>query len=220
MPQSEKIDLLAKAMIEVQKELQGAKKSAENPFYKSNYADLQACIEAGAPVLTKHGLCVLQPMGGTPDSPSVITLLMHESGQWVSGELVMTPDKKGPQGIGSAITYNRRYSYSAMIGLHQEDDDGEGTKNKDKKESGDKSTTKETPKSKGIHSSPITDKDATELFKLAQGKGMVEGELHTYCQEKYNVQGVYDLTKKQYIAALKDISSMESVAGGSDDIPF
>ena len=138
----------------------------------------------------------------------------------------MVPDKKGPQGLGSAITYNRRYSYSAMIGLHQEDDDAEAAENRKNKSTLEKKnkTTNVLPKShgsgKGIYSSTITDKEATDLFKLAEGKGMTQEELHAYCRDKHEVQGVYDLTKKFYIAAMKDISAMESVAGGSDDIPF
>ena len=134
MNKSEKIDELAKAMVQVQLNLPGAKKTAENPFYKSNYADLKDCLEAGREVLSKNGLVVIQTMGGTAESPSVITTLMHESGQWIEGEGAMTPDKKGPQGTGSMITYARRYGYSAIIGLHQEDDDGEGATDRNKKQ--------------------------------------------------------------------------------------
>ena len=140
--QSENIDELAKAMVKVQLGLPGAKKSADNPFYKSKYADLKECHMAGREILSANGLCVIQTLGGTAESPSVITTLMHESGQWIKGENAMTPDKKGPQAIGSCITYGRRYGYSAIIGLHQEDDDGEGAENRKKKKEAPKDTSK------------------------------------------------------------------------------
>ena len=140
--QSENIEELAKAMVKVQAGLPGAKKSADNPFYKSKYADLKECHKAGRDILSENGLCVIQTLGGTAESPSVITTLMHVSGQWIKGENAMTPDKKGPQAIGSCITYGRRYGYSAIIGLHQEDDDGEGATNRSKSKQAPKDTSK------------------------------------------------------------------------------
>ena len=131
--QSESIDELAKAMVKLQLGLPGAKAMSTN-FYKKNYANLKDCLEAGREILSENGLCVLQTFGGCADSPSVITTLMHVSGQWIKGEGHMTPDKKGPQGTGSAITYARRYGYSAIIGLHQEDDDAEGATDRKNKQ--------------------------------------------------------------------------------------
>lgn len=138
--QSESIDELAKAMVKVQIGLPGAKPSVENTFYKNKYANLADCLEAGREILTENGLCVLQTLGGSAESPSVITTLMHVSGQWIKGEGHMTPDKKGPQGTGSAITYARRYGYSSIIGLHQEDDDGEKATDRKKKQAPIKDT--------------------------------------------------------------------------------
>lgn len=140
--QSENIEELAKAMVKVQLGLPGAKKSADNPFYKSKYADLKECHMAGREILSENGLAIIQTLGGTAETPSVITTLMHISGQWIKGEGHMTPDKKGPQAIGSCITYGRRYGYSAIIGLHQEDDDGEGATDRKKNKEAPKDTSK------------------------------------------------------------------------------
>jgi hypothetical protein len=54
-----------------------------------------------------------------------MTTLAHSSGQWISGEMPIVLSKTDPQSIGSALTYYRRYTLSAMIGIAPEDDDGE-----------------------------------------------------------------------------------------------
>jgi hypothetical protein len=120
MEQSEKIDLLSKALIAVQKELKPVTKEAVNPFFKSKYADLAGVIEHSTPVLSKNGLAVSQICEG---EYGVTTILMHESGQWIKGTLNIKPAKDDPQGRGSALTYARRYSLSSIINLASEDDD-------------------------------------------------------------------------------------------------
>lgn len=121
MQMSEKIDLLAQALVAAQAELKPAPKDSENPFFKSTYADLTTCIATATPVLVKHGLAVSQMVDG---EGGVTTILLHKSGQWISGTGRFAPTKNDPQGYASAVTYGRRYGYSAIIGLTTEDDDG------------------------------------------------------------------------------------------------
>jgi hypothetical protein len=121
---SENIDELAKALIKVQAALKPVPRGSENPFFKSRYAELSACIVHAAPLLTKHGLAIVQT--GEPNEgkgATLQTLLIHESGQWISGIMTVTPSKDDPQGYGSALTYLRRYGFMAIIGLAQEGDD-------------------------------------------------------------------------------------------------
>lgn len=125
--QSDAINELASALAKAQAEMQHAKKSAENPFFKSNYADLPAVIDAAKPFLTKHGLSVSQPI--TTDEQgniAVMTMLMHASGQWLLSNYPVRPVKNDPQGVGSAITYARRYSYAAITGVAAMDEDDDG----------------------------------------------------------------------------------------------
>ena len=135
MKKSESIIELSKALNKFQKDLRPAKKTSENPFFKSSYADLVAVWEAIKEPLAKHGLSVAQPMGCTESGmPLVETILCHESGEWIAGELPIKPKKDDPQSLGSAITYGRRYSLSAMLGLvTEEDDDGEKAMGREKK---------------------------------------------------------------------------------------
>ena len=128
---SKNIDKLAGALSKAQAEMKCAKKSSVNPFFKSTYADLHAVIESSIPFLSKHGLSVIQGNDGRPGEFYVTTMLLHESGQWVRSKLKMPITKADAQGIGSTITYGRRYGLSAICGIAQYDDDGNSvSKNK------------------------------------------------------------------------------------------
>jgi hypothetical protein len=99
-----------------------------NPFFKSSYADLGSVWDAARPVLSKYGLCIMQTTELAADRNQVImvTTLAHTSGQWMKSYLPLNPTKNDSQGMGAAITYLRRYSLSAIVGVVcDEDDDGE-----------------------------------------------------------------------------------------------
>ena len=126
MNQSENINELASALSKAQGEMQAAIKDAVNPFYKSKYADLGSVWDAARPVLCKNGLCIMQSTEMVADKIVMVTTLAHTSGQWVKSSLPLNPSKNDSQGIGAAITYLRRYSLSALVGVVcDDDDDGE-----------------------------------------------------------------------------------------------
>lgn len=122
--QSQSIAELAKALVKVQSELKAAKKDSENPFFRSHYADLNAVWEVCRGPLTKNGFAVVQ----AGDGDCLVTTLIHTSGEWIRGKMKLTPVKQNdPQAQGSALTYLRRYSLAAIVGIvADEDDDGEG----------------------------------------------------------------------------------------------
>ena len=126
MNQSEQINELATALSKAQGEMQAAIKDKVNPFYKSYYADLGSVWDAARPVLSKYGLCVMQTTELVADKTIMVTTLAHTSGQWVKSCLALNPSKNDSQGMGAAITYLRRYSLSAIVGVVCDDDnDGE-----------------------------------------------------------------------------------------------
>lgn len=128
MAQSETINELAAALSKAQGEMQAAIKDKINPFFKSSYADLGSVWDAARPVLSKYGLCIMQTTELSADRNQVImvTTLAHTSGQWMKSYLPLNPSKNDSQGMGAAITYLRRYSLSAIVGVVcDEDDDGE-----------------------------------------------------------------------------------------------
>ena len=128
---SSDITELAKALLNVQRQLQPAMKDANNPFTKSSYASLKSVMETCRDALLDNGiwLCQYPVPVETSGCIGLATKLTHaESGQWQSSLAVVPLPKADPQGMGSAITYARRYTLTAMLGMITEDDDGEAAR--------------------------------------------------------------------------------------------
>lgn len=125
MNKSEQINELASALAKAQADIKPASKNVENTFFKSSYADLASVWDACRVALTKNGLSVSQIVESDDGCILCIhTVLMHTSGQFVSGIFRVKPSKSDPQSMGSATTYARRYALSAIVGVAPEDDDG------------------------------------------------------------------------------------------------
>lgn len=122
--QSDQINELAAAMAKAQGKITGALKDSANPFFKSKYADLASVWDACRGALSENGLAVVQFTESDDAGVFVTTTLAHSSGQWMRCRLHLTPKDGTPQGMGSAITYGRRYALAAMVGVAQIDDDG------------------------------------------------------------------------------------------------
>ena len=121
--QSDTIGKLAEALSKFQGELDGVTKTSQG--YNYQYADLSAVWATIRKPLTKNGLAVTQTTAFTEDqAPVVITTLLHTSGEWLAGELLVKPLKLDPQSLGSAVTYGRRYGLMAILGVAPEEDDG------------------------------------------------------------------------------------------------
>jgi hypothetical protein len=118
--------ILFKALRGFMAECAAPKKTGFNPHFKSKYANLEEVLDTAKPVLDKHGLTLTQfPCGGTADTVGLATMLAHDSGQWIVATVQMPLSKRDPQAAGSAISYARRYSAMAALGMAAEDDDGE-----------------------------------------------------------------------------------------------
>jgi hypothetical protein len=122
--QSESIQTIAKALVQVQKTMGRAIKDSSNPYYKSKYADLGSVMDACIEQLNENGISVLQPMDvNDKGDPMLVTTLLHESGEWIKSFAILPVKELAPQALGSAVTYMRRYSLAAIVGVVQEDDD-------------------------------------------------------------------------------------------------
>mgnify|MGYP001610043204 FL=1 len=127
------IEKLAEALAKAQAVIKGAPKSSEsadsssNTRFKFKYADLAEVWEAIRKPLTDNGLSVIQLPGWDKDTgrATLKTILLHTSGQNISSVMSMRPSQDSPQAIGSVLTYLRRYTLAAMVGVVQEDDDGQ-----------------------------------------------------------------------------------------------
>lgn len=122
---------IAQAFVKAQKGFAPALKTANNPHFRSKYADLAACVEAVIDSLNANGIALLQQTHECADGVIVETVLLHESGEQITGGRLHVPAaKQDPQGYGSALTYARRYSLMATCGIAPEDDDGNAASKK------------------------------------------------------------------------------------------
>ena len=125
MKQSENIEKIALALVKAQSEMGTAIKDSNNPFFKSKYADLNSIREACMPSLSKHGIVLLQPTVSIDGRNYVETILLHESGQWISGLTeILFAKPNDAQAQGSGITYARRYGMQSLVNVGADDDDG------------------------------------------------------------------------------------------------
>lgn len=125
MEKSESIKEIGKALIQFHLKVDKIKKDASNPFFKSKYASLSNIQEAVSIPLTESGLAYSQ----FPDGEhGLTTIIIHaESGEWMQATYKMKPAKDDPQGVGSVITYQKRYALAAALALTIDDDDDANT---------------------------------------------------------------------------------------------
>jgi len=180
MNKSESIKNLAEALSKAQTEMPTVKFNAKNPFLKNRYADLGAIISTSKPILAKHGLSVSQLTGNNGDCVGVETVLMHESGEWLESSMYLPvgveKGKSQAQVAGSIITYLRRYSLSAILGMYS-DEDGDGNQPAPQQQA------KPAPKKQSV----IVANDRFNKIEL----------LRTQIQEKAQALGVYNATDNQ-----------------------
>lgn len=124
MLQSESVKELNTALAKAQGELFAAKKDSINPHFKSKYADLASVWEACREALSSNGLSVTQmPAEFQNNVMTLVTRISHSSGEWLEQTMTCPVGKPDPQGIGSCLTYMRRYALAAVVGVYQDDDD-------------------------------------------------------------------------------------------------
>lgn len=126
MNQSESIANLAKALCAVQRDLKPVSKDSRVNAgqMKYTYADFPAVMEGCRDLLTANGIAVMQTFGPAEEkSVTLITCLMHESGEWRDSWLTLPVPQGTAQAFGSAITYARRYGLMAAVGIVTDDDD-------------------------------------------------------------------------------------------------
>ena len=174
---------LCSAMAAAFGEIEGATKSANNPHFKTKYADLTAVIEAIKPALINHGLFFTQHPKPSEKGITVETVLHHANGDHLSlGELFVPANKQDAQGFGSALTYARRYALVTAFGVPVEDDDGNAAA-KGQSQQGAVSPEQS-----------IAEADLTQAIQLCDTIG--GNQAQTIC-EAYKVSALTELTAKQ-----------------------
>jgi hypothetical protein len=125
MNKSESCKELATSLAKAQAEMKNPGLDKTNPHFKSKFASLAGVRDSVVPVLAKHGISVVQSLEHSDHGIACETMLLHSSGEWLSGTLVLPVSKEDAQGYGSAATYARRYALMSFAGVvGDEDDDG------------------------------------------------------------------------------------------------
>lgn len=184
----------AGAFSKFQSELHGAVKNATNPHYKSGFANLESVWESIRIPLTKHGFSVIQTTEYKDGVTCLITTLLHSSGGYIRGAYPLAPTKSDPQGIGSAMTYARRYALAAIVGQIQIDDDAESAMNRDEEppqaplipktpENGNKTPSySQKPPIVGV---PVTGPQVNRLYRIALDSGWTSVQVTRQVEDVY-----------------------------------
>lgn len=136
MKTSENINELSGALAKAQGEITNVKFDSTNPHFKSEFATLQAALNVIRPIFSKHQLAIVQGTAIAEDAILMRTRLVHSSGQWIEIEAPLIMEKNNMQGMGSAMTYARRYQALAIAGIEDEDDDGNKASENNKPKTG------------------------------------------------------------------------------------
>lgn len=200
MNKSEQINELASALNKAQAEMGGAVKDSSNPFFKSKYADLASVIEACKEELTKHGLSISQLVTSDEQGKSYVeTVLLHSSGQWIASKMLLHLAKTDMQGLGSAISYARRYSLQSILNIPAVDDDAESTIDRSKESH---------PGANLTHSGELS-QDLKELLEL--GKKAFKGSKLNFIAwlgTSYQTNDIEKLTKEQISKAKNTLTDI------------
>ncbi len=175
MQKSETIGNLTLALSKVQAQLRPAKENSKNPFFKSSYADLGAVWDSVRSLLAEHELAIIQmPV----DVGGVTTVISHSSGEYMQSTCYI-PCKEDAHGVGSAISYARRYALASFVGVVTGDDDGNSAV--------DKAPARKQSSAPASKPKLTSDKYKNMLKAIEDGKGDVV---------KQKMNG-YELTKTQ-----------------------
>jgi hypothetical protein len=222
MIKSETTKEIFAALAKMQFSLQSVPKSQQGHGYK--YADLAGCIEAAKQPLRDNGLAVTQMMGLAEGGTTLITLLTHESGEYIGSEFLMEKavlhggaGNNPAQAMGASITYMRRYAYAAILGLAQEDTDAaNGEQPKGSKSKSDKSAASKAYND--AKTQPITDAQRKHLQAFYSNhpdfpdRDSRIASLTKFCHR--TIKTMNDMTKDEASALIEAINKMGSNNAG------
>lgn len=229
MMRSEDLKEFTKALLAVQKALKPVKKNAENPHYRSKYADFEAVWNAAKDPLQANGFAVMQVPHYSGGVFILRTTLMHTSGQFVSGDYLLKPQKEDPQGYGSCLSYSKRYALAAMIGLvsEGEDDDGnaasQGHQAPAKASNGapKPSQAPSTALSGASASSgnTITEGQGKRLYAIWKGAKYEDKEVQAWLNTKYGFNSTREITRDVYQEICETLEKGEPL-GAVEEVGF
>lgn len=202
---SESIKEIIGALINFNKKFKGINADAANPFFKNNYISFDSIVGLRNK-LADEGLVMFQSVGTTEDggASSIVTTLAHSSGEWIQTDpLVLKPVKSDPQGVGSAISYGKRYQAAAILGIAEVvDDDGNaasGTHNTEKATQiyNQNAPVYNTSTQKTVAPSNMTEEQATRMTAAIKTKGLTREQAIGICKKVTGKESASLLTPQE-----------------------
>lgn len=171
MRMSEQIGELVAALSKAQGAMKAAHKDKKNPFFNSTYSTLAAVIEALREPFAANGLAFTQPTYMDGEHVMVETYILHSSGQWIAGVITAKPTKPDPQGVGSLVSYLKRYELQSMAGMSSADEDDDGNAASNGRPA---AKTLPKPQAKEALYQGVTAAEKNELSKIAAKLGITK----------------------------------------------
>ncbi len=212
--QSENITDLVAALSKAQGAYPAIGADRENPYFKSNYADLNMIMRAVRPALATNGLSLTQDTRFLEDGSTILhTRLYHATGQWIETRARILPTKNTPQDYGSCLTYNKRYSAMALLGVtidkDPSDDDAEVAMVEARGIVAKGPSNKYNPKDQSHET--VTREQIEELeYELVGAPDLAEMVL-----DKLEIQSLADMPKSKYMVSLQRIREIKAKRSGA-----
>jgi len=207
---TENLNELFAALSKAQAQMRVAREDSNNPFHKSSYADLKSVVDASRPALCANGLAVLFRMGYQDGVYGLFARLAHISGQWLESFAPIRPAKDDIQSLGAYITYLKRYTYGALVGVvtGDEDDDGEKAMDRSKPQ-----------KTQPIVSDIISTQESAEIENLlldedAQYRKDLLSYVSTFLKLEKPLENFYGINRQCYKMVMTSISKRKAERNG------
>src|SRR3990167_1736063 len=210
--ESEDTKDIATALAKAQGEFPIIQYNKENPYFKSGYADFDSIVRSIRPALAKNGFSITQQTRIMPDGATILhTRLRHTSGQWIECRARILPPKNDPQSYASTLTYQKRYSFMALLNITVSDDwaddDAESAMvpARDTFAKGVALNTKYNPKEQSTE--PVSKEQIDELeYELAEYPDIAEKVL-----DAHKIQSIADMPKSKYMTSLIRIREIKQL---------
>lgn len=203
MKTSEQINEVISALAKAQGMMAPAIFNKKNPHFGQKYADFTSCMDACRLPLSQNGLAIVQACQTIDGKLFLVTMIAHTSGQWLKSEFPLNPSKQDSQGIGSAMTYAKRYSLCGILGIvadeDGDDDDGETSVGRSNKVKVFNKPNIIIQPPKPIDLPKISEEKIIELLTLeSQCDSECVSNCKKYMSEKLSCTQYADLTEPQY----------------------
>lgn len=218
---SPEIDKIAAALAKAQGAIEHAEKGSTNNHFGKPYANLASVLDACRKPLSENGLALVQ-MPTIEKDWVLKTMLVHSSGQWFESTVPILASRQDAQGYGGGLTYARRYGITALVGVAQDDDDGEtavgrgqnqGNQNQQKQQNQKRQEAPKSqqqtkpasdPKGPVKNEAPATADSLKKLAKLAESKNVTPDDMKEMMKGLYNVAE----SKGLKVYQVQELSSM------------